>query len=568
MKKATATDSAGANDKAGPDAAKTPKPSGAVPSAAKPVDKTPDKPDSKPATKPETAKAADGKVEDAVVIAETPGKPVAGDSAPKGATTDGAKNDKPAASESAKPAATTPGKPATPGKTSDATGAETASSAKAETTPPGAAKPASASAGKSETVKPDAEKPSAGGGKPTGPVPAPVPAPPPERRSGFMPMVFGGVIAALLGAGALYYGNSQGWVVLGGDTTELDATIAAQADRIDSLQTALDTAESEITALKAAEPDLSPITTAQTALEGEQTALQEALSAANTEIAALKTQITANDTRLAEVETQPIPKAELPAEVVRAYETKLTELQTALDKRLAEMQTAIDTRLAAAETELDTKFSALETAQTNSLNALDTRLTGKLAEIEARQADASALEQTALDTARAAEARAALAGVTSALNTGAPFAEPLAELDAASDAGIPAALSDIAESGTPSLAMLQARFPEAARAALVASTRAASEEGTVGGVTAFFRTQLGARSLSPREGDDPDAILSRAEAAVGTGDLDTALAEIEKLPEAGQAPLADWTVDARTLKAAKAALGTLADTVNSNPRTP
>ncbi len=58
-------------------------------------------------------------------------------------------------------------------------------------------------------------------------------------------------------------------------------------------------------------------------------------------------------------------------------------------------------------------------------------------------------------------------------------------------------------------------------------------------------------------GDDPDAILSRAEAAVGSGDLTTALTEISALPAEGQARMAEWVALATRRQAALAALTTL-----------
>lgn len=472
-----------------------------------------------------------GKVEDAVVVEETPAKSV----------TPGAKVNADTGPDADK---TAPGK-----GVADKTGEDAASDKPKATA--SADKDTAASSASESKASATSKMPPQGAEPPRTtemkPAPAPAIPPEPERRSSFVPMVLGGVIAAALGAGALYYSTTQDWIDLGGnDTAELDALIAAQATEIDTLQAALDTAQADITALKSAEPDLSPITTAQTEL-------QNTLTAAQAEIAALKTQIDGNDARLAEVETQPIPKAELPAEVVRAYETKLTELQTALDARLTSMQSS-----------LDTKFTTLETAQGESLSAIEKRLTDRLAEIEAQQADATQLEESAQQAARAAEARAALARITSGLDTGTPFNEALADLKSVSDADIPAALGDLAETGTASLSTLQAQLPEYARAALVASTRAAADDGQVGGMTAFLRTQLGARSLSPRDGDDPDAVLSRAEAAVASGDLEGALTEIETLPTAGQDALSEWVADARALQSAKAALGTLATQFNNN----
>jgi hypothetical protein len=65
----------------------------------------------------------------------------------------------------------------------------------------------------------------------------------------------------------------------------------------------------------------------------------------------------------------------------------------------------------------------------------------------------------------------------------------------------------------------------------------------------------------PREGDDPDAILSRVQAAVSSGDLETALAEISALPEGAQAEMADWIADAEARSAVTAALETVTDAV-------
>lgn len=75
--------------------------------------------------------------------------------------------------------------------------------------------------------------------------------------------------------------------------------------------------------------------------------------------------------------------------------------------------------------------------------------------------------------------------------------------------------------------------------------------------------QLGARSVTPREGDDPDAVLSRAEAAVVDGQLDAALAEIAALPETARAEMAGWEAAAAKRLSAMRAAETLAQSLNS-----
>jgi hypothetical protein len=110
---------------------------------------------------------------------------------------------------------------------------------------------------------------------------------------------------------------------------------------------------------------------------------------------------------------------------------------------------------------------------------------------------------------------------------------------------------------------LQDSFPDAARAGLAAA-RAEIPESEVAGITGFFKRQLNVRSVTPREGSDPDAILSRAQAAVRVGDLTTALTEMEALPEAARTAMSDWLEAATARKAAQDAARELADSLNSN----
>ena len=62
---------------------------------------------------------------------------------------------------------------------------------------------------------------------------------------------------------------------------------------------------------------------------------------------------------------------------------------------------------------------------------------------------------------------------------------------------------------------------------------------------AFLRTQMQARSLTPQEGSTPDAVLSRAEAALGGGDVAATLAELDALPAEGRAAMQGWIDEAR-----------------------
>lgn len=171
------------------------------------------------------------------------------------------------------------------------------------------------------------------------------------------------------------------------------------------------------------------------------------------------------------------------------------------------------------------------------------------AAVDAAMADWSASEATRV-AARAAR-QAAVDTVLAAAQTGAPYEGALAALDGA---GIAAVIRDHAATGLPTLPGLAESFPEAARSALEAALRETGGGGLAEGLWTFLRVQTGARSLEPREGSDPDAVLSRAEAALTGGDVAAALAELVALPAEGQAAIAEWVRQAQVYLAAQEAL--------------
>ncbi|MEO9457591.1 MAG: hypothetical protein ABJG56_01285 [Lentilitoribacter sp.] len=157
------------------------------------------------------------------------------------------------------------------------------------------------------------------------------------------------------------------------------------------------------------------------------------------------------------------------------------------------------------------------------------------ATIDAMLADARLVEQTSQKAASNTLARAAVTRITAAIESGAPFATALEDLEATGVTDIPDELKDAALDGVVTLASLQAMVPDAARAALSASP--ADADAGLGG---FLKRQLGARSVTPKEGNDPDAILSRIEGATRQGHLTDALAEAESLSPEAKAAMSDW----------------------------
>jgi hypothetical protein len=140
------------------------------------------------------------------------------------------------------------------------------------------------------------------------PAPRPAPTPEPQKSGGFVPLVFGGVIAAVIGFAASE-ANFMGWRTQ--DNSLRDA-IAAQDEKIAAL----------IVPVAEQAPDLSGI---ETALE------------------TLRDQAAALDARLTEVENRPAPAATVqvdgaPVEDVRA---DLAQMQAALETQQAEIETLL-----------------------------------------------------------------------------------------------------------------------------------------------------------------------------------------------------------------------------------
>lgn len=228
----------------------------------------------------------------------------------------------------------------------------------------------------------------------------------------------------------------------------------------------------------------------------------------------------------------------------------LTPLQAELDALRAEL--AAIPRESGVAQELEAMKAAAEAERA----AADARAEALRAEAESLRAQADSLSAQAEATARAAVARGAILRVQAAIDSGSAFDLALADLGAAGVA-VPPPLTAHAD-GLPTLAELQAGFPDAARAALGATTRAPDDAALTDRLGAFLKGQTGLRSTTPREGDDPDAVLSRAEAALRAGDLAATLAELDRLPPEAAPALADWRAQADTRAAAAAALAALA----------
>ncbi|MEM8776158.1 MAG: hypothetical protein AAGF53_14060 [Pseudomonadota bacterium] len=281
----------------------------------------------------------------------------------------------------------------------------------------------------------------------------------------------------------------------------------------------------------------------------------------------LTPQIDALKTRITTIEEQPEVKQEIPdIPDIQPLENQLSSLSASIDdlktqvSENAEALNALGSRLDKLET-AGVKGSISEDAAAAYERELETAeafIRAQRVEIEELIAEAKSVEDQADEAARSAVTRAAVSRILAAIDSGASFDGPLGDLRAVG-VSIPDGLSAVSSTGVPSLTSLQQSFPDAARNALSASRSVTEGEG---GFTEFLRSQLGARSLEPKEGDDPDAVLSRAEAALRDGRMNDVLAELDGLPDEGLNELSDWSGQLKQRLSAVEAAQSLSETVN------
>lgn len=319
------------------------------------------------------------------------------------------------------------------------------------------------------------------------------PTPPPQRGPGIFGPLLGGALAAV-GGFALSHFNAFG--------------LAPPAVPV----------------------DLAPLTSQ---VEAARTAQSAALDALAADVAALTDRITA-------LESAPAPD--------------VSRLDS-LDQRLEAIETlpadgsASTAALTAKITALEQRIASVPAGGTDPI--LQQRLDDALSRLGEAEAAATARATEAEAAAQAAARAKALDDLAEAVSTGRPFSTELQKL---ADPALTEALGPIAETGAPTLAALQEAFPDAAREALRIARDLSTETGWGDRVVDFLASQTGARSLTPLEGDTPDAILSRAEFALTEGRVAEALTELDPLDPAVKAPLDPWIALAQAHLAAAAAL--------------
>lgn len=327
----------------------------------------------------------------------------------------------------------------------------------------------------------------------------------PKARGSFMPLILGGIVAGLIGFVVGYFTFNTA-----DDMT--DSRLSAQQSEIDDLRGQIANIPPAV--------DLAPL----------QTDISDAAIRLERIQSEMATQLTTLDARVETIEKQPSSDGTLQEAAIAAYERDLEALRTRLEGQQSNLQAMADA-------------TAQQLTQT-------------------RQ-EAAAIEEQANKTAQSAMARAAIARIQGALENGVPLMPALNDFSGAVDGQIPPALLAVSD-GAPTLGSLQTTFPDAARAGLNAARQEGAANEGQGGLTAFLRNQFEVRSVTPRDGNDTDAILSRAEAALRDGRLSDAMSEVAALPEVARAAMTDWSAQAELRAAAVHAAADLANEFNDN----
>lgn len=411
------------------------------------------------------------------------------------------------------------------------------------------------------------------GSRPAASAPPPPASPEPRtapRSGGGIGLVLGGVVAAGLGF-ALAQVVPEGWPFgAGADrVATLESRLADQARMIESLSTrpSPDAALAErLAAVESALEDRagSPAPSDELAariagLEADMLRQIELLSGrldALADRAADPAGSQDADERLAAVEAD---LRRLVADLAARVEAAAVDAAAAREAAAAALTPEALDDFRSAFADLTARVEAgLDTGVAEQLAALREAAEAERAAAEARAAE---LEAQAGAAARVAMGQAAVLRAQAAIDSGEALEPALADLSAAG-IEIPPSLAD-AVAGVPTLSQLQASFPAAARAAIAASAQP-SGDSLGERFASFLRAQTNVRSLTPRAGSDPDAILSRTEAALRAGNLTLALDEADSLPEPALSAMAGWRAEARARAEAQSALAEIAAGLNGN----
>jgi hypothetical protein len=373
---------------------------------------------------------------------------------------------------------------------------------------------------------------------PTGAAPSPR-----ERTSGgsFVWGLCGAIVGAAAAVGATWYYEPRGDSpqdlaarvrVLEGRAAAPSLEAKTLGARIDAVQ-AGQASFAKATALDAIDQRLAKLESAQVKPEAVAAALAEARAARDDAAKAL-----AQANAAAQGNGKPAPPA--PAAVPDPRIAEIAADEAAQGARIDKLEAALGDRMGKIEAALDDRIGKIETTLNDRIGKIESALA--VPKTESRVPPT----EVAPKSDPAAQAIAALA-LEQHLRAGEPFAAEWAALSRlGADGAALATLKPYSDAGAPTAAALAASFAKIAPS-LVAADNPDTGDGVMDRMLDHMRKLVRVRAVGEVAGDDPSALVSQIEAALGRGQAASALGIYVRLPEPARKAGADWakTADAR-----------------------
>jgi hypothetical protein len=244
-------------------------------------------------------------------------------------------------------------------------------------------------------------------------------------------------------------------------------------------------------------------------------------------------------------------------------------LQGKIDSALAAQQAASTTDVKDLQKEVEAlraKLGALAEAHlagdTSDLAPQLSTLDQRIAKLEAALPELSTAIDRSAASAKSGAAAIAFANLRNAVAAGRPYAAELAALKSLiPDPGDLGALPSHTDTGIPTVAELAGNLTRLAEAS-AAPPAAPAETSILDSMMASAKSAVSIRRIgADTTGDEPAAVLARAEAALKQGDLVASIKEVESLPAPARDAFAGWLDDARARASANDSLSKLESTV-------
>ncbi|KAH9134167.1 hypothetical protein AeRB84_019994 [Aphanomyces euteiches] len=224
----------------------------------------------------------------------------------------------------------------------------------------------------------------------------------------------------------------------------------------------------------------------------------------------------------------------------------------------AQIQAEFDKNLAALKAESEKKIQEQIAQKAREIQAVaQTEQAGRIKELEAIRVELKAVNEMLGRTSdyeafshQVHKVSVAALALTNRIEAAAPLHNEIRALRSAGkcDKFIEETIKTLAPlaDGAPSVAQLQQRFKQVQKAARQAALVPENSDGLVGHLFAnalyFFMIPPG----GPIQGDDAEAIFSRADYALRGGDIESALIEMDKLAGLPREVVSDWVAAAKS----------------------